>query len=379
MTAASLAIALILPTQVSAMSQVPEVPVSDDYKAMTFNLRSKSADDEGNQEWKQRFGAAIRTIQASNPDFVGTQEGFNSQMQSLDTGFHHVGGKSGISIIELWNNAGVKLKNDYKRVGQADNGLTLGHYNAIYYNKVRFEVLEHGNRWYSFKGLKEHALTSIIEKGIAEIAINIGTQAVPVLKNIAIDFSKFDNRMFTYAKVRDKGTDRILWLFNTQMYNNETVDPLVLTAARAFALNQLREFIFEKAMVDGQLQPVVLMGNFGDSYLNLPMSITLSALNNGQAINDDFFRLNSRWWAFGTLPDDSETYHNFGEIQGKFGKPQYPVDWTYSGGKDSEGTKFRRVSSVIDKNQYQGYENGELVYASDHYPVITEYTFSEED
>ncbi|MGB1235001.1 MAG: hypothetical protein ACPG5U_04660, partial [Planktomarina sp.] len=40
----------------------------------------------------------------------------------------------------------------------------------IYYNKVRFEVLEHGNRWFSFKGLKEHALTSIIEKGIAEIA-----------------------------------------------------------------------------------------------------------------------------------------------------------------------------------------------------------------
>ena len=71
-------------------------------------------------------------------------------------------------------------------------------------------MLEQGNRWYSFKELKNNALAAAAEKGIAEIAINIGTQAVPVLKNIAIDFGEFENRMFTYAKVRDKGTNHIV-------------------------------------------------------------------------------------------------------------------------------------------------------------------------
>ncbi|NRA22929.1 MAG: hypothetical protein HRU08_00285 [Oleispira sp.] len=368
--------------QVHAMSEAP-VPISDDYKAMTFNIRDKEPSiDAGNEIWKNRFGSVIRSIQANQPDFVGTQEGYHSQLQSLDTGYHHIGGKIGVSIIELWNNTETKLGDDYARIGQGDDGLTIGKHNAIYYNKTRFEILEKGNRWYSFKGLKDNALAAAVEKGIAEIAINVGTKIAPILKNIAIDFAEFENRMFTYAKVLDKGTNRELWLFNTQMYENkrpeDAAHSLVVTAARTFAINQLRKFMFEKAMVDGQLQPVVLMGNFGANYLNLPMSIALSALENGQAINDDYFRLNARWWALGTLPDDSESYHAFGNIAGQFGKPVYPVDWTYSGGKDAEGTDFRRIKSIIDKNKYLGYANGEEVFPSDHYPIVSEYTFTSE-
>ena len=368
--------------QSQAMSEAP-IPISDDYKAMTFNIRDKEPEtDTGNEVWINRFGSVIRSIKENQPDFVGTQEGYNSQLQSLDTGYHHVGGKIGISIIELWNDTETKLGDDYARIGQGDDGLTIGKFNAIYYNKARFEVLEKGNRWYSFEGLKEHAIGAAVDKGIAEIAINIGTAIIPELKPIAIDFGEFENRMFTYAKVRDKGTNRELWLFNTQMYENKRPEDaghaLIVTAARTFAIDQLRNFMFEKAMVNGQLQPVVLMGNFGANYLNLPMSIALSALNNGQAINDDYFRLNARWWALGTLPDESESYHAFGEIEGKFGKPVYPVDWTYSGGKDSEGTTFRRTKSSIDKNKYQGYSNSEEVLPSDHYPIVSEYTFKAE-
>ncbi len=359
--------------QTQAMSEAP-IPISDDYKAMTFNIRDKEPEtDTDNELWKNRFGAVIRSIESNQPDFVGTQEGYHSQLQSLDTGYHHVGGKIGASIIELWHNTESRLDDDYARIGQGDDGLTIGKYNAIYYNKARFEVLEKGNRWYSFEGLKE---------GIAEIAINIGTEIIPELKTIAIDFGEFENRMFTYAKVRDKGTNRELWLFNTQMYENKHPEDaghaLVVTAARTFAIDQLRNFMFEKAMVNGQLQPVVLMGNFGANYLKLPMSIALSAMNNGQAINDDYFRLNARWWAAGTLPDESESYHAFGILAGEFGKPIYPVDWTYSGGKDTSGTALRRVKSAIDKNKYLAYANGEEVFPSDHYPIVSEYTFKAE-
>jgi hypothetical protein len=368
--------------QSHAMSAAP-APISDDYKAMTFNIRDKEPEtDVDNEVWENRFGAVIRSIETNKPDFVGTQEGYHSQLQSLDNGYHHVGGKIGVSIIELWHNSDARLDDEYARIGQGDDGLTIGKYNAIYYNKNRFEVLEKGNRWYSFEGLKKNAIVASIEKGIAEIVINIGTKIIPELKPIAIDFGEFENRMFTYAKVRDKGTNRELWLFNTQMYENKRPEDaghaLVVTAARTFAIDQLRNFMFEKAMVDGQLQPVVLMGNFGANYLNLPMSIALSAMNNGQAINDDYFRLNARWWALGTLPDESESYHAFGEIAGKFGKPVYPVDWTYSGGKDTTGNAFRRTKSVIDKNKYQGYSNSEEVFPSDHYPIVSEYTFKAE-
>ena len=273
---------LITANSSQAMSEVP-VPVSDDYKAMTFNLRDKEPEtDEGNEIWKNRFGAVIRSIESNQPDFVGTQEGYHSQLHSLDSGYHHAGGKIGASVIELWNNTDTKLSDDYARIGQGDDGLTIGKFNAIYYNKVRFEILEKGNRWYSFKGLKDNALAAKLEKGIAEIAVNIGTKAVPVLENVAIDFGEFENRMFTYAKVKDKGTNRELWVFNTQMYENkkpgDAGHALVVTAARTFAIDQLRKFIFEKAMVDGELQPVILLGNFGANYLNLPMSIALSAL-----------------------------------------------------------------------------------------------------
>jgi hypothetical protein len=78
------------------------------------------------------------------------------------------------------------------------------------------------------------------------------------------------------------------------------------------------------------------------------------------------------------LPDESESYHAFGAIAGKFGKPVYPVDWTYSGGKDAAGTNFRRVKSSIDKNKYLAFNNGEEVFPSDHYPVVSEYTFKQE-
>jgi hypothetical protein len=376
------AAALLFSLNSLSMSEVP-VPVSDDYKAMTFNLRDKEpGSDQGNQIWKNRYGAVIRSIQSHQPDFVGTQEGYTSQLASLDSGYHHAGDKEGAAIIELWHNTETKLSDRYARIGQGDDGLTIGKYNAIYYNKARFEVLEKGNRWYSFEGLKDNALAAKIEKGIAELAINIGTEAIPVLETVAIDFGQFENRMFTYAKLRDKGTNRELWLFNTQMYENKQPDnaghALVVTAARAFALDQLRRFIFDNAMVDGQLQPVILMGNFGDSYLNLPMSITLSALTNGQAIRDDFYLLNARWWALGTLPDDSETFHDFGNVRGEFGAPIYPVDWTYSGGKDAAGTALHRVSSVIDKKRYANYPNGEQVWPSDHYPLVSEYTFATE-
>ena len=75
--------------QAQAMSEAP-VPISDDYKAMTFNIRDKEpATDAGNEIWKNRFGSVIRSIETNKPDFVGTQEGYHSQLQSLDTGYHH--------------------------------------------------------------------------------------------------------------------------------------------------------------------------------------------------------------------------------------------------------------------------------------------------
>ncbi|CAM3754918.1 hypothetical protein [Parendozoicomonas haliclonae] len=352
---------------------------SDNLRAMTLNIRHKTSGDEGDIAWKGRFGAVIRSVQANNPDILGTQEGYYSQLRSLETGYNHAGGEEGTAFIRLWEKAGAKIGNDYHRIGQGMGGITISEYNAIYVRKSRFDILEKGNKWYGFDGLKNSAVEAWLEQGFANVVVNIGTAAIPVLETVAVDFGAFKPRHLTYAKLRDKTSGRITWVFNTKMYDNnnpETVDGLQLTAARSYALGQLRQFIFEKATTeDGRVEPVVLLGSYGANYLNLPMSLTLSTIQNGTAMNDDFYRLNARWYALGTLPDESETFHNFGKIAGRFGSPVYPIDWTYSMGHASDGKGLTRKKSAIDKTMHQGYRNGGLVYPSDHYPVITDYSF----
>jgi len=39
---------------------------------------------------------------------------------------------------------------------------------------------------------------------------------------------------------------------------------------------------------------------------------------------------------------------------------------------------LRRIKSSIDKNKYLGYANGGEVFPSDHYPIVSEYTFKPE-
>jgi len=359
-----------------SMSAPPQeiVPVSDDYRVMTYNIGNKESANDA--RWEARYGAVIRAIEENQADIIGVQEAYHSQLHALDHGYHYFGGEEGVAIVELWKDAEIELSDTHVRVGQGSGGLTIGKYNAIYIDKVRFDVLESGTRWFSVKGLKESAFTAVVDKKVAEVSKDIALDALSAGDAVDVDFSQFENRTLTYAKLFDKGTERTIWVFNTQMFEGtEETSKIVLSAARTLAVTQLRDFIFEKAKTGDVMEPVVLLGSFGDNYLNLPMSIALSQEVDGAALKDDFYSLNQRWWAAGTPADDSETYHNYGQISGVFGSPVYPVDWTYSGGQDAEGLEFRRISSSIDKNQYLDYANGQLIYASDHYPLVTEYSF----
>ncbi|MDC0255641.1 hypothetical protein OAK75_12140 [Bacteriovoracales bacterium] len=372
-----LCLILLIPSAAFALGKKTP-PLSNNYKVMTFNIGNKGIGKAPEQEWVGRFGAVIRAIKANKPDFIGTQEGNHAQLKSLDRGFHHKGDNNGFSFIELWKKSKMKLNDQYKWIGQGDaSGAIIkrsGKYNAIYYKKNRFDVLEKGNLWYSVTGLQKNSTLARVEQKIAEVTLNLGTQKLPNWTKVEIDFSQFETRMFSWGKFRDKGTGKEMFIFNTQIYKDktkETTNDMSVLAAKIFAVNLLRDYIFKKAHKNNQMTPVFVTGNYHTSYMNLPVSGVLSWPHGNYFLKNDYFYLNQvrvLGIPTGFLPDSSETLHQFGTIKGRFGSPQYPEDWTLSAGDN-----LHRKSSTIDKKKYKNIW-GDLVWPSNHHPVTTVYT-----
>jgi len=97
---------------------------------MTFNLRVNTPIDEGNA-WPHRSHLAGRLIREAAPDIVGTQEGQGAMLADLDRelpGYSRIGeGRSGEAACD-----------------PAEDECC-----AIYYNKDRLSLLNHGQFWLS--------------------------------------------------------------------------------------------------------------------------------------------------------------------------------------------------------------------------------------
>ena len=92
---------------------------------MTFNLRTHTANDAGN-EWVHRAPWAAETIQAHTPSFVGVQEAYLLMLDDLQR--------------EL---------SDYAWIGEGRRGGTEDEACAIFYRRDEFEVVGHGQFWLS--------------------------------------------------------------------------------------------------------------------------------------------------------------------------------------------------------------------------------------
>ncbi|MCQ4085700.1 endonuclease/exonuclease/phosphatase family protein [Saccharibacillus sp. JS10] len=92
---------------------------------MTFNLRTHTANDLGN-EWVQRAPWAVKTIADHAPSIVGVQEAYVLMLNDLQQGL-----------------------TDYRWIGEGRQGGDQDEHCAIFYRHAEFEVLDHGQFWLS--------------------------------------------------------------------------------------------------------------------------------------------------------------------------------------------------------------------------------------
>ena len=136
---------------------------SDVLTVVSFNIRHSTAND-GFNIWDFRKGAVIKMINTVNPDVLGVQEALYDQIQYLE-----------------------QFATQYGRVGVGrDDGKEGGEFSAIYYLKERFTVVDAGNFWLS-------TTPNTPSKG----------------------WDAACNRMVTWVQLREKGTDKECFVFNT--------------------------------------------------------------------------------------------------------------------------------------------------------------------
>ncbi|MFA6661264.1 MAG: endonuclease/exonuclease/phosphatase family protein, partial [Bacilli bacterium] len=95
------------------------------FNVATFNLRLDTPND-GENAWPKRKELVKGLIRFHDLDLIGTQEGFKHQLEG---------------ILELGGYAYAG--------GGRDDGKDAGEHSAIIYRTTRFELLEHGDFWFS--------------------------------------------------------------------------------------------------------------------------------------------------------------------------------------------------------------------------------------
>jgi endonuclease/exonuclease/phosphatase family metal-dependent hydrolase len=129
----------------------------------SFNLRMDTRSD-GDNAWQYRKALVNGLIRFHDFDVFGTQEGFKHQLDDLvaDGDYVYIG-------------------------GGRDDGKDAGEHSAIVYKKDRFELIEHGDFWYS---------------------------ETPDRPGKGWD-ATCCNRICSWGKFRDKATKKVFFFFNS--------------------------------------------------------------------------------------------------------------------------------------------------------------------
>lgn len=139
-------------------------PEADELTWATFNVRYDNSGD-GDNRWAQRKDRVCRFIKEQGFDVVGLQEVLHQQFLDLRAGL------PGYSAVGVGRN----------------DGATQGEYAAIFYRSDSYELLESGNFW------------------LSETPDSAGSKG----------WDAADVRIVTWAKLKNKHTDRQLMAVNT--------------------------------------------------------------------------------------------------------------------------------------------------------------------
>jgi endonuclease/exonuclease/phosphatase family metal-dependent hydrolase len=181
---------------------MPDASLTTDViRAMSFNIRYGTAAD-GEHAWPLRRELTFRVIREFAPTVLGVQEALQFQLD--ETG---------------------DVLPDHGMVGVGrEDGVELGEYSAIFYDRQRLELLEHDTFWLS------------------------DTPAVPG----SMSWGNRITRIATWARFRDRVTSATFYVFNTH-WDHESQPSRERSAA----------LIIERIRARAHPEdPVLLMGDF---------------------------------------------------------------------------------------------------------------------
>ena len=252
-------------------------------KIMTYNIRLDVTSD-GENDWTHRKEFLNGQIQFYAPDIFGVQEALPNQVLDI-----------------------AKAQSQYNYVGTGRDGIGKGESSNIFYKTEKFKVMESNTFWLS---------------------------ATP--DTISLGWDAACNRVCTYALLKNKKSNKMIWVFNTHL---DHMGDVARTKGLELILSRIEKLNTKK-------YPVVLMGDFNSE----PETDRIVALKNKM--------------------NDAKTISKE--------KPFGPYG-TFNGFKYNEATThlidyiFLSKSSAITVNKYAVLTDAKnLKYPSDHFPVFIE-------
>ncbi|MFD1170761.1 endonuclease/exonuclease/phosphatase family protein [Oceanobacillus caeni] len=271
---------------VNKLEQLTETEV----KVMTYNIRFLNDRDASPHTWEERLPTITQLIEDYKPDVFGTQEAVYQQLNDLK----------------------AHLPN-YKWVGVGREGGINGEHTAIFYNKIRFSLIEHGNFWLS------------------------DTPNEPGSKN----WENKIPRIATWVKLFDKESEQQFYVFNTH-FDHHSVESRIKSA----------KLIIEQINELNTTLPILLTGDFNSYKNSLPFKIFI---NKGDFV-DTWSESDNK------INGDFGTVNHFYDPTG--GGPNQRFDWILAKGNVST----KSIEIIVDRNNYQ--------FPSDHYPVLANLTIN---
>ena len=257
--------------QVTIAQQVNEIPLDESLKAMSFNLWVSSVTSDRKESVRQ-------TIMEYMPDTIGVQEASPTWMSYLK----------------------AQLKDFYDCVGLGRDGGSNGEHSAIFYRKDRFELVKTETKWMS-------STPDVVSK-FTESSLN---------------------RIFTYAILLEKKTNREIMVVNTHLEHTSA-------EARNLQVAVLMDFL-----KDYQQYPIVLTGDFNANPESEVYCMVTAQLADSSKVAQK--------------AEQHYTFHNYG-------KSSTYIDYVFTSQQSIAVSHYRVIIEPM---------NGML--PSDHYALVIEY------
>jgi endonuclease/exonuclease/phosphatase family metal-dependent hydrolase len=259
---------------------------------MTFNIRLFTEEDDSLNNWKYRKDNVANAVKFYETDIVGMQEVVHNQLMDL---------------MDRLNNS-----YDFVGVGRAD-GKTEGEYSPIFYNKIRFQLINSGTFW------------------LSENPQNVGAKG----------WDAACERIATWAILKEKVTGKKIFAINTHFDHIGEV-----------ARRESSKLILKEINALAQSLPVVLTGDFNSNENSVAYKTITDQLNP--------FKLYDSKLISPIVYGPSWSFHDFGRTPLN---ERELIDYIFV----SQDIKVERYGVLAEKDgQY---------FLSDHCPVLAEISF----